>query len=95
MVQLRGWVHPVHVSIDPDTGSTTSHVFERQALGHGLEYTDGYLLLSTETSSPDGIRVMTVDCDDDGDGFCNADDNCLRSPTRPRPMPTATNGRCL
>ncbi|MEC8423104.1 MAG: putative metal-binding motif-containing protein, partial [Myxococcota bacterium] len=64
-------------TIDPDTGSTTSQSTSSGGdWGHGLEYADGTLMLGTETRSPDGIRVMTVDCDDDGDGICNADDNC-------------------
>ena len=64
-------------TIDPDTGSSSSQTTSSGGeWGHGLEYADGTLLLGTETRSPDGIRVMTVDCDDDGDGVCNDDDNC-------------------
>ncbi len=64
-------------AIDPTSGSSTQYsAVSGGYWGHGAEYNDGYIYLSTETQSTDGLRVLTVDCDDDSDGSCNADDNC-------------------
>jgi hypothetical protein len=64
-------------SIDPATGASTAYAAPSGGhWGHGADYNNGELYQSTETRSPDGIRVFTVDCDDDGDGICNDSDNC-------------------
>ena len=64
-------------SIDATTGSTTTYSsIGSSHWGHGMDYNDGYVYLSLETSTPDGLLVVSIDCDDDGDGYCNAEDNC-------------------
>lgn len=44
--------------------------------GHGLDYVEGKLIVSTETEAVDGIRVIPIGPDADGDLVVDSQDNC-------------------
>jgi hypothetical protein len=44
--------------------------------GHGMAYFDCKLWIATETATEDGTNVFDLNCDRDGDGIPNDEDNC-------------------
>ena len=67
------------VATDPSTGAVQNTYSPISgAWGHGMEFAECYILLGTETATPDQVRFVRVPCDPDGDGLDGDVDNCPR-----------------
>ncbi len=67
------------VATDPSTGAVQNTYSPISgSWGHGMDFAECYILLGTETATPDQVRFLRVPCDPDGDGLDGDVDNCPR-----------------